>query len=208
LQRRPDHAPVAPELVLPEVVAQHHDVRRRRVVLVVSNVPAEGRNQAEARQDSTRDVRPVDLHRPVRAGEREAIRAEALREGDAGELPSALDVGLGHGGPAPALLLVLGPEHVHAIGLRVREGPQQDPIHQAEDRRGGTDPQRQAQYRGHRKARLPDQRADSELDILQYSAQCRALLSGRRSTRVVCMISARPTGRGNRACSDGSGRDV
>ena len=137
----PDDRGIAAEALPPQALAQHHHVVPARLVLVGPKAAAHGGGHAQHVEERGARLPRRELHRLAAAGQGGAVRV-VDREGLEG-LGLVLEVeevlGRDHGRPAL-------PDVVHdhqAVGLRIRQRPQENGVHRAEYRRVGPDAQGQ-----------------------------------------------------------------
>ncbi len=166
-----EDAGVAAESPLPESLAQEDDAVGARLLLLRAERPAEDRSLPERRERPRRDLPPVDalglahgVRRPAHGAEDEVLPVVA---GDGLEdralVAQVLEVRHGEA-HLRDLLRPLGEEH-EAPGLRVRQGPQQDGVHHAEDRGVGADAERERGHGDDGEAGRAPQRAHREANV-------------------------------------------
>ena len=145
-----DDVGIGIEKPLPDRVAQNRDRRFAGRVFIRCRQPAQVRPRAEHPQQAGLCAHGVHPHRLIAAGEREVA---ALREGHLLEgmvLRAEIDV-LAGGGPIAenADARRVQPDGRQAVGARIRQRPQEQRVHHAEDGRVGADPDGQRRHDDH-----------------------------------------------------------
>ena len=157
LNRLADRVGAAIEPLLPEPLANHGHGRGVRTMVAVLQDASGDRLDAE--QLEVRAVHDLAIHQLRLAG---AVDDEAAAEPrghgiERPRLPPVEVVGERRAATLHRLALNVAPELDQAIGLRIRQRPQQHRIQQPEDRRRRADPESEREHRAHRRRRaFPD----------------------------------------------------
>ncbi len=195
-----DDRGIGPEVVPPHVVSEQNDGGPASLVLLGQEVSAQGRPD------------PQDIEEPRRAAE----RVQGDRLGRAGESHGVARVGadglegpvrLRQGGETlvrelreiQAALRRRGPDAQYPLRLGVRQRPDQDGVHDAEDRGVGSDSEHGSHHGGHHETAAPRQGPKRESHVLPEGvdqAHHPRFVAAHRVTSVP------PSGRGGNSSSE------
>ena len=145
----------------PEGVGDHDGRRPAGLLLLVGQQPPDGRARAQRLEEPGRDPEHGDVvGRAAHGHARFAARVVGHRlEAPALRLP-VVEVGRRDGGRAEPGFRPQVPHSDDAVRALERQRPQDDRVHDAEDRGGGSDPQRQRDDGGEREAGTADEAAE------------------------------------------------
>jgi hypothetical protein len=172
LHLAPDHARVAAETPNPHAVAEQHHRRSVRDVLLGPDLPAQLRLHAEEREEIGRHRAQVHRLRVVRAAQ-DLLPPGGQR--DLLEQPAALAV-VAHVERVDrrqvlGALAELVPEDGEPFGRAVGERPQQDAVHDAEQRGRRAHAQPAGEDRGRQEAGAARQGAHGEAQVVEHGGR-------------------------------------